>query len=178
MAAESRGHNHLRRRDTVQVVSQRNTRAVDYQHPLHALAALGLAHARPPFFAGAKLPSVNISSHASCFFRSASPATPARRRARRSATPSPAADASRCSVRGIGPAAPSTAPRSAAPRGCPRTPGGWAAAWARPWPRYETASKDKLLPDVFSCCDHAARCYDKGGVRVRAKDNSQPSRKT
>ena len=37
----------------VQVVSQRNTLAVDHHHPLRALAPLGLADAFAPFFAGA-----------------------------------------------------------------------------------------------------------------------------
>ncbi len=45
----------------VQVVSQRKTLAVDHHHPLRSLAALGLADAGPPFFAGAKLPSMNTS---------------------------------------------------------------------------------------------------------------------
>ena len=45
----------------VQVVSQRNTLAVDHHHPLRSLAAFGLSDALAPFFAGAKLPSANAS---------------------------------------------------------------------------------------------------------------------
>jgi hypothetical protein len=45
----------------VQVVSQRNTLAVDHHHPLRSLAAFGLSDALAPFFAGAKLPSTNAS---------------------------------------------------------------------------------------------------------------------
>lgn len=52
----------LRRGCRVQVCSQRSTRAIDQNHPLRALAPLGLAHLRPPFFAGAKLPSAKHSS--------------------------------------------------------------------------------------------------------------------
>lgn len=46
---------------TVQVVSQRNTLAVDHHHPLRAFAPFGWADALAPFFAGAKLPSANAS---------------------------------------------------------------------------------------------------------------------
>jgi hypothetical protein len=46
---------------TVQVVSQRNTLAVDHHHPLRALAPFGWTDALAPFFAGAKLPSANAS---------------------------------------------------------------------------------------------------------------------
>jgi len=46
---------------TVQVVSQRNTLAVDHHHPLRALAPFGWPDAFAPFFAGAKLPSANAS---------------------------------------------------------------------------------------------------------------------
>jgi len=45
----------------VQVVSQRNTLAVDHHHPLRALAPFGWTDALAPFFAGAKLPSANAS---------------------------------------------------------------------------------------------------------------------
>ena len=51
----------FRRGRTVQVVSQRNTFAVDHHHPLRALAPLGWADTLAPFFAGAKLPSANAS---------------------------------------------------------------------------------------------------------------------
>jgi|WetSurMetagenome_2_1015567.scaffolds.fasta_scaffold110847_3 hypothetical protein len=49
----------------VQVVSQRNTLAVDHHHPLRSLAAFGLSDALPPFLAGAKLPSANASLQSS-----------------------------------------------------------------------------------------------------------------
>lgn len=45
-----------------QECSQRNTLAVDQYHPLRALAALGFSDRSAPFFAGAKLPSMNVSS--------------------------------------------------------------------------------------------------------------------
>ena len=45
----------------VKLLSQRNTLAVDHHHPLRALAPLGFADFRAPFFAGAKLPSRNDS---------------------------------------------------------------------------------------------------------------------
>jgi len=50
----------------VQVVSQRNTFAVDHHHPLRSLAAFGLSDAFAPFFAGAKLPSANASLQSNC----------------------------------------------------------------------------------------------------------------
>lgn len=50
----------------VQVVSQRNTLAVDHHHPLHSLAAFGLSYALAPFFAGAKLPSANALLQSNC----------------------------------------------------------------------------------------------------------------
>ncbi len=61
---------YLARRGRVQVVSQRNTLAVDHHHPLRALASLGLSDAAPPFFAGAKLPSAKASLQSSCPFSS------------------------------------------------------------------------------------------------------------
>jgi hypothetical protein len=61
---------HFRRGRTVQVVSQRNTLAVDHHHPLRALAPLGLADAVAPFFAGAKLPSINASDQSNWPFSS------------------------------------------------------------------------------------------------------------
>jgi hypothetical protein len=50
------------RRGRRQECSQRNTLAVDQYHPLRALAALGFPDRSAPFFAGAKLPSMNVSS--------------------------------------------------------------------------------------------------------------------
>jgi hypothetical protein len=47
----------FRRGRRVQVVSQRNTFAVDHHHPLRSFAFLGLSDAFAPFLAGAKLPS-------------------------------------------------------------------------------------------------------------------------
>ncbi len=55
----------FRRGRRVQVVSQRNTLAVDHHHPLRSLAFLGFSHAFAPFFAGAKLPSMKHSLQSS-----------------------------------------------------------------------------------------------------------------
>ena len=52
---------HFRWGRRVQVVSKRNTLAVDHHHPLRAFALAGLADTEPPFFAGAKLPSMKAS---------------------------------------------------------------------------------------------------------------------
>jgi len=51
------------RRGTFKPNSQRKTATVDQYHPLRALAALGFTDCGAPFFAGAKLPSRNVSSH-------------------------------------------------------------------------------------------------------------------
>jgi len=56
---------HFRRRGSVQVVSQRNTLAVDHHHPLRALAAFGFSDSVAPFLAGAKLPSMKLSLQSS-----------------------------------------------------------------------------------------------------------------
>ncbi len=53
------------RRGTFEPNSQRKTATVDQYHPLRALAALGFTDGGAPFFAGAKLPSRNVSSHCS-----------------------------------------------------------------------------------------------------------------
>jgi len=57
---------HFRRGRRVQVVSQRNTVAVDHHHPLCPLAPAGLADTEPPFLAGAKLPSIKASDQSNC----------------------------------------------------------------------------------------------------------------
>jgi hypothetical protein len=62
----------LRRGRRVQVVSKRNTLAVDHHHPLRALAPLGLTDAFAPFFAGAKLPSTKASDQSNWPFSSSS----------------------------------------------------------------------------------------------------------
>jgi hypothetical protein len=59
------------RRGTFEPNSQRKTATVDQYHPLRALAALGFTDCGAPFFAGAKLPSRNVSSH----FSSPSPSS-------------------------------------------------------------------------------------------------------
>jgi hypothetical protein len=51
------------RRGTFKPNSQRKTPTVDQYHPLRPLAALGFTDGGAPFFAGAKLPSRNASSH-------------------------------------------------------------------------------------------------------------------
>lgn len=53
----------LFRRGTFKPNSQRKTATVDQYHPLRALATLGFTDGGAPFFAGAKLPSRNASSH-------------------------------------------------------------------------------------------------------------------
>ena len=53
----------LSRRGTFEPNSQRKTATVDQYHPLGALATLGFTDCGAPFFAGAKLPSRNVSSH-------------------------------------------------------------------------------------------------------------------
>lgn len=45
--------------------SQRNTLAISQNHPLRPPAPLGLSHSQAPFFAGAKLPSMKVSSQRS-----------------------------------------------------------------------------------------------------------------
>ena len=59
------------RRGTFKPNSQRKTATVDQYHPLRALATLGFTDCGAPFFAGAKLPSRNVSSH----FRRPSPSS-------------------------------------------------------------------------------------------------------
>ncbi len=59
------------RRGTFEPNSQRKTATVDQYHPLRPLTALGFTDCRAPFFAGAKLPSRNVSSH----FSSPSPSS-------------------------------------------------------------------------------------------------------
>src|SRR5208337_1144133 len=73
------------RRGTFQPNSQRKTFTVDQYHPLRALAPLGFADGRAPFFAGAKLPSRKASSH---FSRPSSSSAPSRVRHAFSQTPS------------------------------------------------------------------------------------------
>ena len=57
------GKRNFSRRGTFKPNSQRKTATVDQYHPLRTLAALGFTDRRAPFFAGAKLPSRNVSSH-------------------------------------------------------------------------------------------------------------------
>jgi hypothetical protein len=53
---------HFRGRRTLQGASHRKTLAVRHHHPLCSLAAFRFSDAEPPFFAGAKLPSMKHSS--------------------------------------------------------------------------------------------------------------------
>ena len=57
------GKRSFSRRGTFKPNSQRKTATVDQYHPLRSLAALGFTDRGAPFFAGAKLPSRNASSH-------------------------------------------------------------------------------------------------------------------
>ena len=50
--------------------SNRNTLAVDHHHPLRSFAPFGRANKGPPFFAGAKLPSIKASCQSSAPFSS------------------------------------------------------------------------------------------------------------
>lgn len=63
------------RRGTFQPNSQRKTATVDQYHPLRALATLGFTDGGAPFFAGAKLPSRNVSSHFSRPLPSSAPSS-------------------------------------------------------------------------------------------------------
>jgi hypothetical protein len=47
------------------MASKWNTLTVDHHHPLRSLAFLGLPDCKAPFFAGAKLPSIEASSQSS-----------------------------------------------------------------------------------------------------------------
>jgi hypothetical protein len=69
---------------TFQPNSQRKTLTVDQYHPLRPLAPLGFPDGRPPFFAGAKLPSRKVSSH---FSRPSSSSAPSSVRHAFSQTP-------------------------------------------------------------------------------------------
>lgn len=55
----------FRRGRRVQVVSQRKTLAVCHHHPLRTFAPAGQADTTAPFWAGAKLPSANVSAQSS-----------------------------------------------------------------------------------------------------------------
>ena len=52
--------------------SRRNTLAVDHHHPLRTFTSFGFSDTGPPFFAGAKLPSMNASSQSNNLFSSSS----------------------------------------------------------------------------------------------------------
>lgn len=54
----------------VQVVSDRNTLAVDHHHPLRTLSTFGLSDTVAPFFAGANDPSAKVSAQSSWPFSS------------------------------------------------------------------------------------------------------------
>lgn len=64
------GKFHFRGRCRGKGASQRNTLAVRHDHPLRALALFGFPDARPPFFAGAKLPSMKASCQSKAPFAS------------------------------------------------------------------------------------------------------------
>jgi len=56
---------HFRRGCRVQVVPQRNSFAACHHHPLCTLSTFGFSDAEPPFLAGEKLPSANVSAQSS-----------------------------------------------------------------------------------------------------------------
>src|ERR1035437_9147316 len=70
---------------TFQPNSQRKTLTIDQYHPLRALAPFGFSDGRTPFFAGAKLPSKEVSSD---FSRPSSSSAPSSVRHASSQTPS------------------------------------------------------------------------------------------
>ena len=63
----------FRRGGRSQVLSQRNTLAIDHHQPLCTVAPLGLSDASAPFFADAKLPSIKTSLQSSSPFLFNSP---------------------------------------------------------------------------------------------------------
>ena len=56
---------YFRRGCRVQVVPQRNSFAACHHHPLCTLSTFGFSNAEPPFLAGEKLPSANVSAQSS-----------------------------------------------------------------------------------------------------------------
>lgn len=56
----------------VQVVPHRNSLAACHHHPLRTLSTFGFSDAEPPFLAGEKLPSANVSAQSNCPFSSSS----------------------------------------------------------------------------------------------------------
>jgi len=62
-------------RGRIKVGSHRNALAIDQNHPLCSLAPLGFSDAEAPFFAGAKLPSMKVSSHSSRWPSSSMPSS-------------------------------------------------------------------------------------------------------
>jgi hypothetical protein len=69
------GQSYFVRRGRREECSQRNTFAVDQYHPLRALTTLRLPDCFAPFFAGAKLPSRNVSSQRNSPRRSSVPSS-------------------------------------------------------------------------------------------------------
>jgi hypothetical protein len=63
---------HFCRGCRIQVVPQRNSFAACHHHPLRTLSTFGFSNAEPPFLAGAKLPSANVSVQSNCPFSSSS----------------------------------------------------------------------------------------------------------
>jgi hypothetical protein len=63
---------YLTRRGRIEMSTERDSLAIDHHHPLRTFSTFGLTDARTPFFADAKLPSANVSSHSSCFCSSRS----------------------------------------------------------------------------------------------------------
>jgi hypothetical protein len=59
-------------RGRVDMASKWNTLTVDHHHPLRSFAPLGFSDSSAPFFAGAKLPSINASSQSRICFSSRS----------------------------------------------------------------------------------------------------------
>jgi len=62
-------------RGRIKVGFHRNALAIDQNHPLCFLAPLGFSDAEAPLFAGAKLPSMEVSSHSSRWSSSSMPSS-------------------------------------------------------------------------------------------------------
>ncbi len=103
-----RCQSHFGRRRRVDGTCQRYALAIRHHHPLCTLSTLGFSDVGAPFFAGAKLPSMNNSSQFMRPFSSSSSMKACTFRQTRRHLPIPKADASMCSERETNRASPST----------------------------------------------------------------------
>jgi hypothetical protein len=161
------------RRGTLQPNSQRKTATVDQYHPLRALATLGFADGGAPFFAGAKLPSRNVSSTSAGLRHRARPTALAMHRAKHPALPTASAAASRSRAKDTCRAKNAT-PRSATPTGCLQGrpdstptdgPGGPCAASAQ-------ATAARSTPTAHPSTTQTASCSCKKFIKQTASHRS------